>query len=35
MVNLKSALFTVIMLLHDGLTDTHLQKKPKFKFIKD
>ena len=31
-VNLKSASFLVIMLLHEGLTHIHLQKKPKLHF---
>ena len=31
-VNLKSASFIVIMLLHEGLTHIHSQKKPKLNF---
>ena len=31
-VNLKSASFVTIMLLHKGLTHIHSQKKPRFQF---
>ena len=31
-VNLKSAYFIVIMLLHNGLTHIHSQKKPRLHF---
>ena len=31
-VNLKSASFIVIMLLHEGLTQVHSQKKPRLQF---
>ena len=31
-VNLKSASFVVIMLLHEGLTHIHSQKKPRLRF---
>ena len=33
-VNLKSASFAAIMLLHEGLTHVHSQKKPRLHFGK-
>ena len=34
MVNLKSASFIIIMLLHEGLSWVHSQKKPRLHFDK-